>query len=563
MSSNYQFDRVPRIYSPRSRFDLSHKHLTTFNMGELVPVLAQEILPGDTINNDVSVVIRTTSPLLRPIMDQMYLDLHFFYVPNRQVWEHWKEFMGENNESPWVSNKEYTVPTVGNYETLEDMGNEVYPNTVADHLGFPIMNRDVGNGEGMYFLPQALVFRAFAKIYNDWWRDENSEYPVLINYSDSSDNHMNNLPWAANNYTGKLPKINKFHDVFTSALPAPQKGDGVEIPLGQAVVRTAETPLISEQDDLNELTFSNIDGTHIYGGLYNLGLGSGALGIRSGGQQLDSLIAPNNLYVDLSGDVNLNVNDLRFAFAIQRILESDARAGTRYNEILMSKFHVVSSDGTLQRAEYISGFRLPLNIQQVAQTSQNTTDNYVADLGAFSLSSLKTHFYKGFEEHGWLIGVACVRQNHTYSQGIPKKYMRGKKSRYDYYWPQLAHIGEQPISQAEIKFENANNYFNGGNSERVFGYQEAWYDYRYNPNMATGYFSANAPGGFNIWHLGDNFGNAPILSPDFLQENSNNIDRVLAIPSEKAPNFICDIFYKMSAVRVMPTYSVPGLIDHY
>lgn len=547
MASNYQFSRVPRIYKPRSRQDLSHKHLTTFNMGELVPVLVQEILPGDTIKNNVSVVIRTTSPLLRPIMDQMYLDLHFFFVPNRIVWEHWKEFMGENNESAWVNQDDYVVPTVGTRGTFNGT---VAHNSVADHMGVPI-------GDGLPAL-NALPFRAFAKIWNEWFRDENSEDPVLVKIDDSSDLPFSASPWSPNNYTGNLPKVNKFHDVFTSALPSPQKGDGVDIPLGQAVVRTSSDPLIAQGTSLEPITFSgSTSGEHITGGLYNLGLGSGAMGIYGSGSQLDELIAPNNLYVDLQGDVNLNVNDLRFAFAIQRILEDDARAGTRYTEFLLSKFGVLSSDASLQRPLYISGFRTPLNIQQVAQTSANTSDNFVADLGAFSLSALKTKFFKGFEEHGWLIGVACVRQNHTYSQGIARKFTRGL-SRYDYYLPQLAHIGEQPIYQSEIMYQAG-----GENMDKVFGYQEAWYDYRFNPNMSTGYLSANAYGGFNIWHLGDKFENPPILSSDFLLENTKNIDRVISVPSASAPNFICDIFYQMSAVRVMPTYSVPGLIDHY
>lgn len=580
MAKQYLFDNVPTIHRKRTPFNLSHSHLTSLNVGELAPVYVQEVYPGDDFKINAPYIARATSSFLRPVMDNLYMDEMFFFVPSRILYDKFKNVMGES-EGVWAPSKSYSVPHFGssNSDTVF-----VKPNTVADYLGLPPVNGGTsptvmgGTGDKISLLP----FRAFAKIYDDWFRDENLVQPMLVQTGERAVSEtINNNDWAPNNYTGKLPKVSKLHDYFTSALPAPQKGDPVVLPLGDSaplsVTGAANARLTNFALSDSGVAFSGDKALKVgfgasgsVGGLYVDG-GSGNLKAGSVEGSLDMNDIASALSADLTDATAANINDLRTATQLQRMLERDARGGTRYIEYIRSAFGVDAGDYKLQRPEFLGGRRTPFQIQQVPQTTgaNNESVSSLGSLGAFSLSFGSSRARKGFTEHGYIIGVACIRQQHTYEQGFEKFWQRTERT--DFYDPVFQNLGEQPIYQSEI-FAGSSS---GANNERkIFGYQEAWADLRQRPSRISAglrpYYKFNPPDhsgyetGLSLWHFGDMYSSAPVLNKAFIEETEQYVNRALAVPhtSDDTPQFILRFEFGVTGVRCLSGRSVPGLLDH-
>lgn len=558
-----RFALNPGIRIQRSRFDRSHSLKTSFNFGDVVPVFVEEVLPGDTFSVRSSKVIRMPSMLV-PVMDNMYLDIYYHFVPYRLVWEHWKEFNGENTQSAWIPAASYTIPQITAPSGGWNNG------TIADYLGVPTGVSDIS--------VSALPFRAYALIMNEWFRDENLQQPLNIPVNDSTVVGSNGSTFVSDVAKGGAPFIaSKFHDYFTSALPSPQKGPDVPIPLTS---QGNYLPVVTRSDTVDSSLFPLSGNTIVPMYLYNqvgtAGTSSVSLGLSPGSGlsgSTDSLtlnsdrLHPTNLWTD-AGSLGVGVgtiNQLRLAFQIQKLLEKDARGGTRYTEILRTHFNTISPDYRLQRPEYLGGNRIPINVNQVVQTSGSASGTTPqANVAAYSLTH-DTHsdFTKSFTEHGIIIGVAVARYDHTYQQGIERFWSR--KTRYDFYWPVLANIGEQAILNKEIFAQGSSVVDSDGNiiDDQVFGYQEAWADYRYKPNRVTGQMRSNYATSLDIWHLGDDYASLPALSDSWIVEDKNTIDRTLAVTSAVSNQIFADFYFRNKATRPMPVFSVPGLIDHH
>ena len=548
MSNN--FSSVPNINISRSKFTSRYHHKTSFNMGKLIPFDVIEVLPGDTFKLRMNEVCRISSALIRPIMDNLFLDVYYFFVPNRLSMDKWAQVMGENTQGYWVPQAEQDVYTA----TIK----QVKQGSIADYFGLPL-------SDSFAVAPKVsiLPFNAYAKIWNEFFRDENNQYPVSIVNQNFVGGSMT-ADWSANNYIQAYPApVCKLHDYFTSALPSPQKGEAVKLSIYQDVpvfdsgnVSDSFVPTLYTKNSQYGIDKS----FPLYVGIKQ-GDTSGGLGVAlpSSGQLVDAGMT-NDIFLSLrakTSDMTVaNVNDLRFAFQLQKMLEKDARGGTRYREYLQSHFGVTSPDSRMQVPEFLGGARLPVSIEQVEQTTSGEGENTLGKVGAYSLSNGRAGFTKGFVEHGFVIGVLCVRQHHTYQQGLEKFWTRTKRT--DFYDPVFANIGEQPIYQSELFFDKTKD-----NTKDVFGYQEAWADYRYKPSRISGELRSTATNSMDIWHLGDNYTNAPILGNQFLSETTQYLDRALAVPSTTANQFIIDIYTENEMIRPMPVYSVPGLIDHH
>lgn len=489
-----------RIDMSRSTFDRPFSHKTTFNVGDIIPFYVDEVLPGDTHKIRTSKVVRMQT-LLTPVMDNIYLDTYYFFVPDRIVWSHWKQFMGENTESAWIPQTEYEVPQITAPAGGWSEG------TIADYMGVPTKVENLS--------VNALPFRGYALIMNEWFRDENLSDPLNIPLDDATVQGVNTGTFVTDVAKGGLPyKAAKYHDYFSSATPAPQKGPDVSIPVAEAgAYQVVPRP---EKVDLS-LATSPLGWQTRDGSALNTGgsLSFGALGtsksqfsgsgfartdnmMLSSGVEAGSDLVPSNLWALSSGNAQAaTINQLRLAFQIQKLYERDARGGTRYIEILKSHFGVTSPDARLQRPEYLGGNRIPITINQVIQNSGSMVgETPQGTTTAYSLTTdVHQEFTKSFVEHGFIIGVMVARYDHTYQQGLERFWSR--KDRFDYYWPVFANIGEQAILNKEI-FAQGSDVDN-----EVFGYQEAWADYRYKPSRVSGEMRSNAKTPLDSWHLAE------------------------------------------------------------
>ncbi len=537
------FSQLPRVDISRSRFDRSSSVKTSFNVGDLIPFYVDEVLPGDTFKLKTSKVVRM-QPLVAPIMDNIYLDTYYFFVPNRLCWTHWRELMGENTESAWIPTTEYQVPQV-----TSPAGDGWSAGTIADYMGIPV-------GVGGLSV-NALPFRAYALICNEWFRDENLTDPLNIPFGDATQTGSNGTNYINDVVNGGAPfKASKYHDYFTSCLPSPQKGTDVTIPIAQL----ADLPVVTgDVHPVNTPTPVKLNtSTTIAQNLFSR---NGTLYAYD-----DSSLNPSsvltaqftNLWATGTNALTAtSINQLRMAFQIQKLYEKDARGGTRYIELLKSHFGVTSPDARLQRPEYLGGNRVPITINQVLQqsASQDGLTPQGNPVGMSLTSDNHSDFTKSFVEHGFVIGVMVARYDHTYQQGLNRLWSR--KSRFDYYWPVFANIGEQAVLNKEI-------YASGiPKDDGVFGYQEAWADYRYRPNIVTGLMRSGSAASLDVWHLADDYASLPSLSDDWIREDKSPLDRCLAISSKVSNQLWADIYVQNICTRPMPMYSIPGLIDHH
>lgn len=535
----------------RSRFDRSSQHKTTFNTGDLIPVFIDEVLPGDTMEMDIGAAIRMSTPIV-PVMDNANIDIYFFFVPNRLTWEHWKEFNGENKLTHWEQPTEYEIPQITAPEGGWAKG------TIADYMGIPTKVSNISIS--------ALPFRAYSLIWNEWFRDQNLKDPCMVNLDDTTQEGSNGTDYVTDAQLGGMPcKAAKYHDYFTSCLPEPQKGPAVLLPLGEwATVRTVAPGTVPINNNAFPLTFYSVQGTRLPAGNHDLHVyedganNQGHLSAAPGNEAVSGQVGiqPINLAADLSTATAATVNQLRQAFAVQRMLEKDARGGTRYVEILKAHFGVTSPDGRQQRPEYLGGWRQPVSIDQVLQTSSTDTTSPQGNTAAYSLTNFaRSLFTHSFTEHGLVLGLAVIRTENTYQQGINRMFSR--KKRTDYYWPSLANIGEQGVLNKEI-------YAQGTSAdEQAFGYQEAWADMRYMPSRVSGAFRSNYETSLDIWHYADYYTSQPYLSSEWIDETRENVNRTIAVQDELEDQWLADFYFKLIMARPMPVYSIPGLIDHH
>ena len=555
-STQHLFSQIPATNIPRSVFDRSHNVKTTFNSGYLVPFYVDEVLPGDSFKLDASLFARLATPIV-PFMDNVYLETFFFFVPNRLLWDHWQAFNGEKINPNDSTDSLVPQATATNAQNL----------SLWDYMGLPT---NVANKLSV----SALPFRAYYRIWNEWFRDENLQ---------DSDNVGLQTNDETLDVTSLMPlRRGKRHDYFTSCLPWPQKGPGVEISIGGSAdvsILSSTGPFtLQTQADIplnhNSQTY-NIPKGSSFSPLYSFSFGVGPIGLARASNSSASLgsiqgpgiyqgeddpAKPVNLVIpELKGSANLatatpiSINDLRQAFQVQRLYERDARGGTRYTEILRSHFGVVSPDARLQRPEYLGGSSTRININPVQQTSSTTSSSPLGNLAAFGVAGDVFHgFSKSFVEHGIIVGLVNVRADLTYQQGVPRMWSR--KGRFDYYWPALAHLGEQAVLNKEIFAQGS------ADDDKVFGYQERWAEYRYFPGQITGKFRSTDPQSLDVWHLAQKFDTLPTLSKQFIEDNPP-IERVVAVQDE--PQFLLDSYIRLKCARPMPVYSVPGLVDHF
>ncbi len=548
MARNEQaYEVLDTIETPRSHWYREFTHKTSFNAGKLVPFFVDvDIIPGTTIKNKTSVVIRMSTPLT-PIMDNLYLDTYWFKCSKYWYWEHFRAQMGENNQSAWTQTIEYIEPQI-NIKTAYG------PNDVACYMGMPINKTNISWSK--------LPTQAYIDIWNNWFRDENLQAPIQLDKTDANLTSDGTISTGV----GLLP-VAKFHDYFTSALPQPQKGTAISTPLGTTA------PVIG-----NGMALGLSNGTQS-GGLirvpgntnpmFGLAPNVNALGKSIGTSQgnndqtgtdkvwgVTTNPAQSGLIADLTQATAATINALRLSFATQRILEKDSRYGTRYPESLRGGYGVIASDESLLIPEYLGGKRIPINIETVLQTNSTNTTSPLGETGAMSVTAdINEDFTKSFTKHDFLFGVCCVRAEHTYQQGIPRQFKRER--RLDTYHPSLAHIGNQPIYNYEI-------YAQGTEIDnQVFGYKEAWQEYMFKPSRISGEMLSTYAESLDIWHFGDDYANLPVLSAEWIVEPTEFIDRTLAVKSENSNQFWADFYIEQTVSAPIPLNRVPGLVDHF
>lgn len=557
----HSFQSVPAANIPRSRFSMPCNVKFTGNTGKLIPFYVAEVLPGDTFQVRTSIVCRLQT-LIHPIMDNMYLDTYYFYVPNRLVWDNWKHFCGEPDKA-WVPSKDWTIPKIlirGTFENATQY-NKYFKDSIFDYMGVGFdPNYHVAGDNVVVLKYNALPIRAYNKIYDDWFRDENLEDPVNL-YTGDNDVHAqfgyDSDDVVLSPLSGGVPyTAAKLHDYFTSALPQAQRGNPVELSFGDNIKAN-----VNPQDGVfnaNGVTFGLSNGTDPTAGLGTARIGDTPVYTNVG---IDlAHLSTSNLMADMSNlSLGISINDLRMAFQVQKFMERSARGGARYIELLKSMFGVTSPDARLQRSEYLGGHRVPINIHQIVNTTE-TIDAPLGNTGAMSVTSdVHEDFIHSFVEHGFVIGICCVRYKHTYPQGNDRFWNRNTK--FDFYWPVFASIGEQPIKNAEIFISG--DVDNIDDLDKVFGYQEAWADYRYKPNRVMGEMRPGIANTLASWHLADFYTQQPVLSDSWIKEDKMPVDRAIAVTSEVADQFLFDFLIDNNATRPMPLYSIPGLVDHF
>lgn len=542
-NAEQHYSQVPHANVPRARFKRDYSLLTTMNEGDLVPIYCDEVLPADTAKIDLNALMRMSTPLY-PVMDNCYCDFYFFFVPSRLLWEHFENLMGQNDSTFWAEKVEYTTPKT----TAPTGGWNV--GTLADYFGIPtgVENLQVNS----------LPFRAYAKIWNEWFRDENLQQPVTMSKTDATTAGSNAGTALTDAEAGGLPlKVCKYKDYFTSCLPSPQKGEAVMLPMTGGVPIGFYNPstgdVTTKTDKMKAIASEvGITGNPFFAPYWDIGDGPYrdkglAMTATSGGTT-----GGINLGADLSNATAATINELRQAIAVQHIMERDARTGTRYKEILQGAWGVTSPDARLDRSEYIGGYRLPININQVIQTSSTDSTSPQGNTAAFSMTTMSRNMATySATEHGFIIGLATVRVDHSYQQGLSRLWTRS--TRFSYYDPMLANLGEQAVLNQEI-------YAQGNEKdEEVFGYQEAWADYRYRTNMITGEMRSTYAQTLDAWHYADKYTSLPTLSSDWIKEGTENIDRTIAVQSDNSRQFICNFYFDQTWTRAMPIYSIPGL----
>lgn len=529
------FNQIPEMKASRTRFNRDQTILTTFDSGKLIPFYVDEVLPGDTFNVNTAAIIRMSTPKY-PVMDDAFIDFYYFYCPNRILWKHFKQFMGEVESKPWLPAKEYKVPEI----IINGTKDTAIPNeeSILDYMGVPTKIKAT-------FKINALPIRAYVMIWNEFFRDENVENAATwtdgdedLYYADDRKSLDNILKYAQQG--GRCLPVNKFHDYFTSCLPYPQRGPAVTLPMeGNAAVKLYKNAkLTEEQPEAYRIPLST------NGEIFNtVAIDGKKPAIAMGNDEA------GYLGTDLSTVTAATINDLRKAVAVQQYYEALARGGSRYREQVQALWNVTISDKTVQIPEYLGGGRYHININQIVQTAENN-NSPLGETGAMSVTPInESSFTKSFEEHGFVIGVCCVRHNRSYQQGLERFWSR--EDRLDYYVPQFANLGEQPVKKKEIMLTGT------ATDEETFGYQEAWADYRMKPNRVSGLMRSNATGTLDFWHYADNYSTVPTLSQGWMEEGKNEIARTLVIQNE--PQFFGAIRVANKTTRRMPLYSVPGL----
>ena len=550
-STQHLFSQIPSTQIPRSVFDRSHGYKTTFNSGYLVPFYVDEVLPGDSFKLTATLFARLATPIV-PFMDNLYLETFFFFVPNRLVWDNWQKFNGEQKNPN--DSTDFLIPTVS--------GTNVQNQTLWDYFGLP-------TNVNKALKVNALPFRAYNLIFNEWFRDENLQESLKVPTGDGPDN--------LSDYN--LVRRGKRHDYFTSCLPWPQKGPGVEISIGGSanvtgslsswpgsipynltatdgatvIPSTVSLALYPEtvSSSTDNSTSASFSQTQFLASGFSVTTSRGHVNVTATRGDVSGFGFTGK--ADLSSAVPISINDLRQAFQIQKLYERDARGGTRYTEILRSHFGVISPDARLQRPEYLGGSSARISINPVQQTSATNDTTPQGNLAAYGVASDSFHgFSKSFVEHGYVFGFVNVRADLTYQQGLNRMWSR--QGRFDFYWPVLAHLGEQAVLNKEIYAQGT------ADDDKVFGYQERYAEYRYYPGQITGKFRSTDSQPLDSWHLAQKFSSLPTLSSQFIEDNPP-VERVIAVQNE--PQFLFDSYIRLKCARPMPVYSVPGLVDHF
>ena len=531
-NTDSHFGNIPTKDIRRSKFKRPCSHKTTLNTGDIVPIYRDEMLPGDTCSMKMSSLIRMTTPI-NPVMDNAWIDIYFFFVPRRLVWEHWREFMGENTTDEWTQTTEYTIP-----KTVAPSGGWA-KGSIASYLGARINTNNIWI--------DSCYLRSYTTIYNEWFRSENVSEPAVVTLGDSTTTGSNGTDYVNDIEKGGMPaKAVKYADYFTRALPEPQKGTPVYVPLGgtapvigtvPATGTAGNTDLVGEPlslvrmsyTDTNTSTWVSTDKEN-----NNKYLSTGSIGLAA----------------DLSESTQgATINQLREAYAIQKLMETNARSGSRYIEIIRGHFGITSPDARQQRPEYLGGKRIPINMTEIVQHSETGTTPLGDTAGKSLTIDSDDMFTYSATEHGIIMGLAVIRTEHTYQQGIDRILRR--QSKYDFYWPVLSNIGEQPIYEVEIFAQGTSD------DDDVFGYQEAWAEYRYSNNRISGELNSDYTTPLDSWHYGDDYAAAPALSDSWIKETTANVARTLAVTTQD--QFIGDFYFDQTWVRPMPIYSIPGL----